>query len=160
MSLRRAGLQCSGVHMVVSTVDSGLQELQRFEGCGGLVPLEKFKILVFSFCQTIFFYLKVSKDEVHIYNTQCSLFNWYSTYYSKSLFVTNNFKTLQHYYLLPRTEPETSLPFQNSHKTLTKHACKNGGMEILVLVACRKYYREKRQLIADYRVQSPFWTAS
>lgn len=94
------------------------------------------------------------------YNTQCSLFNWYSTYYSKSLFVTNNFKTLQHYYLLPRTEPETSLPFQNSHKTLTKHACKNGGMEISVLVACRKYYREKRQLIADYRVQSPFWTAS
>uniref|UniRef100_A0A2H1W3S0 SFRICE_021100 n=1 Tax=Spodoptera frugiperda TaxID=7108 RepID=A0A2H1W3S0_SPOFR len=29
MSLGRAGLQCSGVFMVVSTVDPGLQELQR-----------------------------------------------------------------------------------------------------------------------------------
>uniref|UniRef100_A0A2H1WM36 SFRICE_022618 n=1 Tax=Spodoptera frugiperda TaxID=7108 RepID=A0A2H1WM36_SPOFR len=30
MSLGRAGLQCSGVFMVVSTVDPGLQELQRY----------------------------------------------------------------------------------------------------------------------------------
>ncbi|KAF9793636.1 hypothetical protein SFRURICE_001995, partial [Spodoptera frugiperda] len=41
MSLGRAGLQCSGVFMVVSTVDPGLQELQR---CGRLwraCPLKK-----------------------------------------------------------------------------------------------------------------------
>ncbi|KAF9801091.1 hypothetical protein SFRURICE_019253 [Spodoptera frugiperda] len=30
MSLGRPGLQCSGVFMVVSTLDPGLQELQRF----------------------------------------------------------------------------------------------------------------------------------
>ncbi|KAF9819608.1 hypothetical protein SFRURICE_005561 [Spodoptera frugiperda] len=30
MSLRRGGLQCSGVFMVIPTVDPGLQDLQRF----------------------------------------------------------------------------------------------------------------------------------
>ncbi|KAF9797899.1 hypothetical protein SFRURICE_016408, partial [Spodoptera frugiperda] len=35
MSLGRDGLQCSGVFMVVSTVDPGLQELQRY---GRLTP--------------------------------------------------------------------------------------------------------------------------
>ncbi|KAF9795912.1 hypothetical protein SFRURICE_017776 [Spodoptera frugiperda] len=44
MSLGRAGLQCSGVFMVVSTVDPGLQELQR---CGRLwraCPIKKKKL--------------------------------------------------------------------------------------------------------------------
>ncbi|KAF9800894.1 hypothetical protein SFRURICE_010483 [Spodoptera frugiperda] len=35
MSLGRAGLQCSGVFMVVSTVDPGAQELQRSHVIGG-----------------------------------------------------------------------------------------------------------------------------
>ncbi|KAF9800657.1 hypothetical protein SFRURICE_015311 [Spodoptera frugiperda] len=42
MSLRRAGLQCSGVFMVVSTVDHGFfRSCSGIGGCGGLVPLKK-----------------------------------------------------------------------------------------------------------------------
>ncbi|KAF9797115.1 hypothetical protein SFRURICE_019736 [Spodoptera frugiperda] len=41
MSLERAGFQCSGVIMLVSTVDPGLQELQRFwEVVAGLSHLK------------------------------------------------------------------------------------------------------------------------
>ncbi|KAF9790142.1 hypothetical protein SFRURICE_008159 [Spodoptera frugiperda] len=38
ISLGRAGLQCSGVFMVVSTVDPGLQELQRYGRLWRVVP--------------------------------------------------------------------------------------------------------------------------
>ncbi|KAF9821064.1 hypothetical protein SFRURICE_000999 [Spodoptera frugiperda] len=42
MSLGRAGLQCSGVFMVVSTVDPGLQELQQ-ERYKSLDTVESFR---------------------------------------------------------------------------------------------------------------------
>ncbi|KAF9794663.1 hypothetical protein SFRURICE_019541 [Spodoptera frugiperda] len=41
MSLRRAGLQCSGVFMVVSTGDPGLQELQRYRRMWRAYPIKK-----------------------------------------------------------------------------------------------------------------------
>uniref|UniRef100_A0A2H1VIK7 SFRICE_026465 n=1 Tax=Spodoptera frugiperda TaxID=7108 RepID=A0A2H1VIK7_SPOFR len=41
MSLRRAGLQCSGVCMVVSTVDPGAQELQRYGRLWRACPIKK-----------------------------------------------------------------------------------------------------------------------
>ncbi|KAF9800614.1 hypothetical protein SFRURICE_006518 [Spodoptera frugiperda] len=41
MSLTRVGLQCSGVFMVVSTVDPGLQELQRYGRLWRACPIKK-----------------------------------------------------------------------------------------------------------------------
>ncbi|KAF9812833.1 hypothetical protein SFRURICE_006795 [Spodoptera frugiperda] len=41
ISLRRAGLQCSDVFMFVSTVDPGLQELQRYGRLWRACPMEK-----------------------------------------------------------------------------------------------------------------------
>uniref|UniRef100_A0A2H1VFA4 SFRICE_014762 n=1 Tax=Spodoptera frugiperda TaxID=7108 RepID=A0A2H1VFA4_SPOFR len=41
ISLGLAGLQCSGVFMVVSTVDPGLQELQRYGRLWRACPIKK-----------------------------------------------------------------------------------------------------------------------